>query len=292
VYRNGIGQPGNVKARQITLLQSKPLGVKEVVNPLRASGGADKETRDLARENALLAVMALDRLVSVRDHADFTRRFAGIAKAIALVVSDGRRQLVYLTIAGVDDIPIDTSSDLYQNLLAALRAAGDPDLPLRVDVRERKALVLSAKIKLLADYQWEPVVAAVRAQLLDRFGFDRRALGQPALLCEVIAAMQSVRGVDWVDVDAFGAVAQTVDDIVTGPDGSQQRTRRFLTQDDIADAIAAIVSPAQNEGAASDRLPPDVDAWPGGSDHGLLRPAELAVFTPGVADTLILNQIP
>jgi len=292
VYRNGIGKPGNVKARQITLLQSKPLGVKEVVNPLRASGGADKETRDLARENAPLAVMALDRLVSVRDYADFTRRFAGIAKAIALVVSEGRRQLVYLTIAGVDDIPIDTSSDLCQNLLATLRAAGDPDVPLRVDVRERKALVLSAKIKLLADYQWEPVVAAVRAQLLDRFGFDRRALGQPALLCEVIAAMQSVRGVDWVDVDAFGAVAQTIDDIVTGPDGSRQRTRRFLTQDDVADAIAAIVSPAQNEGQTSDRLPPDVDAWPGGSDHGLLRPAELAVFTPGVADTLILNQIP
>ncbi|HEX7552992.1 MAG TPA: hypothetical protein VF378_05525, partial [Geothrix sp.] len=46
VYRNGIGKPGNVKASQITLLASKPLGVKAVVNPLRASGGADTDTRD------------------------------------------------------------------------------------------------------------------------------------------------------------------------------------------------------------------------------------------------------
>ena len=288
VYRNGIGQPGNVKAGQIKLLQTKPLGVKEVINPLRASGGADKETRDLARENAPLSVMALDRLVSVPDYADFTRRFAGIAKASARTVSDRRRQLVYLTIAGVDDVPIDTSSDLYQNLLAALRAAGDPDLPLRVDLRELRALVLSAKLKLAPDYAWEPVVAAVRVQLLERFGFARRALGQPALLCEVIAAMQQVRGVGYVDVDAFGAVSQTQ----PGEPPTVPPTRHFLTPDDIANAVRDIVTPPQAEGPVREALPPDVDVWPGGSDQGLLRPAELAMFVPGVADTLVLNQIP
>ena len=293
VYRNGIGRPGNVKAGQITLLQTKPLGVKAVVNPLRASGGADKETRDLARENAPLSVMALDRLVSVRDYADFTRRFAGIAKALALQVSDGQRQLVYLTIAGVDDIPIDTHSDLYQNLLVALRKAGDADLPLRVDTRDLKALVLSANIKLLPDYEWEAVVGAVRAQLLASFGFDRRALGQPALLCEVIAAMQGVRGVAYVDVDAFGAIAQTVEDVTRDPDGTAHRTRRFLTQDDIAGAVDGILHPIVAEGeSTADRLPPDVPAWPGGSDRGVLRPAELVMFMPGVSDTLVLNQIP
>ena len=289
VYRNGIGQPGNVKAGQITLLQTRPLGVKAVVNPLRASGGADKETRDLARENVPLSVMALDRLVSVSDYAAFTRRYAGIAKAIALQVSDGQRQLVYLTIAGVDDIPIDATSDLYQNLLVALRAAGDADLALRVDTRDLKALVLSAKLKLLPDYEWESVVAAVRARLLDAFGFDRRALGQPALLCEVIAAMQGVRGVAYVDVDAFGAIAQTVDDVTRDANGNVHRTRRFLTQDDIAAAVSAIVGPAAT---GADRLPPNVDAWPGGSDRGLLRPAELVMLMPGVPDTLVLNRIP
>src|SRR6185369_11078741 len=80
-YRRGIGKPGNVKANQISLLQTKPLGVQSVINPLQASGGADKEDRDTARENAPLAVMALDRLVSLQDYGDFTRTFAGIAKA-------------------------------------------------------------------------------------------------------------------------------------------------------------------------------------------------------------------
>jgi hypothetical protein len=43
--------------------------------------------------------------------------------------------------------------------------------------------------------------------------------------------------------------------------------------------------------AAKDRLPKNVSVWPGGSDAGVLRPAELAIFAPAVPDTLILNQI-
>ena len=291
VYRNGIGQPGNVDAGQITLLQSRPLGVKQVINPLAASGGADKETRDLARESAPLSVMALDRLVSVADYTAFTRRFAGIAKALALRVSDGRQQLVYITIAGVDDIPIDTTSDLYQNLLAALRDAGDPDLPLRVALRELKALMLSANIKLLPDFVWESVVAAVRAQLLDTFGFDSRALGQPALLCEVIAAIQGVLGVDYVDVDAFGAVSQAASAATRLATGDTAVS--LLTQDDVVAEVSRIVSPPPVwRGRRKEREPRDVTAWPGGSDAGVLRPAELAVFMPTVSDTLVLNQIP
>ena len=125
-YRNGIGKPGNVKAGQISLLVTRPLGVKEVINPLRASGGADKENRDQARKNAPLAVKALDRLVSVQDYADFARTFAGVGKARAEELSDGRRQLVHVTIAGADDIPIDETSELFRNLRQALLDFSDP----------------------------------------------------------------------------------------------------------------------------------------------------------------------
>jgi len=292
VYRNGIGGVGNVRAEQISLLQTRPLGVKAVTNPLRASGGADKESRDLARENAPLSVMPLDRLVSVQDYADFTRRFAGIGKALAQRTSDQRRQLVYLTIAGVDDIPIDTTSDLYRNLLDALQMQGDRDLPLRVDTRELKMLVLSAKIRILPDYLWDPVVAAVRAHLLDAFGFARRGLGQWALLSEVISEIQKVRGVDYVDVDAFGAVAEKIPD--TAQDGTP--IRRPLTPAEVIAAVQLIVDPDSvlkifRSRAAKDRLPKNVDAWPGGSDAGVLRPAELVIFAPAIPDTLILNQI-
>ena len=44
VYRSGLGKGGNVKENQLSLPLTKPLGVKEVINTLRATGGADKES--------------------------------------------------------------------------------------------------------------------------------------------------------------------------------------------------------------------------------------------------------
>ncbi len=273
-YRNGIGRAGNVRAEQISLLQTRPLGVKGVINPQRASGGADRESRDLARENAPLSVMPLDRLVSVPDYADFTRRFAGIAKAVAQKTSDGQRELVYLTIAGVDDVPIDTSSDLYLNLVDALELQGDSDLPLRVDMRELRMLVLSAKIKILPDFIWEKVVVDVRKKLLVDFGFEARSLGQSVLVSEVISCMQSVRGVAYVDVDAFGSVTEQTYDA---------NSRHPSTPNDITKQVSIVSSSA----------PQNVIAWRGGRNPiqgNLPCPAELAIFTPAVPDTLILNQ--
>jgi predicted phage baseplate assembly protein len=139
VYRIGIGKPGNVPAEQISLLTTRPLGVKGVINPLPATGGADPEDRDHARRNTPLHLKALDRAVSVPDYADFARAFNGIGKARAIRLSDGRRELVHLTIAGADDIPIDTQSDLYRNLLQALHQFGDPNQPVQLDPREPAA---------------------------------------------------------------------------------------------------------------------------------------------------------
>src|ERR1044072_8764515 len=238
-YRKGIGKPSQVKADQINILQTKPLGVKSVINPLRPGGGADKKARDTARENAPLAVMALDRLVSLQDYGDFTRTFAGIAKESAKRLSDSRRQFIHLTIAGVDDIPIDPLSDLYRNLLEALRKLGDVSVPIQIDSRELIILVLSARMRLQPDYLWDPVALEVRTALLDKFGFRKRALGQPALLCEIIGAIQSIEGVAYVDVDAFGGVPEKT----TAQDG----TRQLQTLDQLAESVQKIVTPQQGK---------------------------------------------
>jgi hypothetical protein len=276
VYRNGIGKPGNVRAEQISLLVTRPLGVKDVINPLRTSGGADKEGRDLARQNAPLAVTALDRLVSVQDYADFTRMFAGIGKAVSRRLTDGRRALVHLTIAGVDDIPIDKTSDLYQNLVRALHDYGSPDTPVRVAMRELVLLVVSANVGLLPDYKWEPVVTRLRATLLDKFSFARRELGQDAVLSELITTAQAVEGVAYVDVDVFGGVPELIVD--------ENGILRLLTPKEISDAVQAmLIDKAQPTQRVRVNLaaPRDAD----------IQPAQIALLSPDVPDTLILNQI-
>ena len=282
-YRNGIGKSGNVKAGQITLLTTRPLGVKEVINPLRASGGADKESRDQARKNAPVAVMALDRLVSVQDYEDFARSYAGIGKAHAVELSDGRRQLVHLTIAGADDIPIDENSDLYRNLRQALRDFGDPYQAIRLEIRELMLIVISARIRILPEYQWEPVVTRVRTTLLDSFGFERRELGQDVLLSEVISVIQHVRGVAYVDVDVLRGIPERI------PDAKNPGQRRLLTPEEIAKQVT---EPLKDQAGTIIKEPlARITVNLADSKAGMILPAQLAFLTPDVPETLILNQI-
>jgi hypothetical protein len=208
-YRYGLGQPGNVEPVQISMLARKPAGVAKVVNPLPASGGAGAETRDQVRHNAPTAVMALDRLVSERDYTDFTCAFAGIAKASAARLSDGRREVMHVTIAGVDDCPITKNSDLYLNLCRALRRWADPLLPIQISVRRRMVLIIGARVQVLAAYRWETVAPAIQSALLDELSFEKRRLGQPLFQSEVIGIIQDVDGVAYVDVDLLEAVEET-----------------------------------------------------------------------------------
>jgi len=270
-YRQGIGKKGNVRAEQITLLSSRPLGVKEVINPLRASGGADKEGRDQARKNAPLALLALDRLVSTQDYRDFSRTFGGVGKAFASRLSDGNRELVHVTIAGADDIPIDETSDLFMNLGQALRRFGDPGLPVALAVRELVLLIVGAKVRILPDYVWEKVAPKIRAKMLETFSFENRELGQDALLSEAISAMQSVEGVAFVDVDAFGGVAEK------NADGTVRTPAELLT-----DAQTIV-----NRGEPNQRVRVNLPDFIGDE----IRAAQLAYLSPDVQDTLILNLI-
>lgn len=281
VYRSGIGKGGNVRAEQLTTLVTRPLGVKDVTNPMRASGGSDKEGRDLARQNAPLAATALDRLVSVQDYADFASMFAGIGKTAARRVTDGRRALVHLTIAGVDDIPVEKTSDLYQNLVRALHEYGDEDVPVRVAVRELVLLVASLGVGLLPDYKWEPVAARLRDTLLERFGFARRALGQDAVLSELISTAQAVEGVAYVDVDVFGGVPE----LKLDEDGML----RLLTPNEVSAAVLAMLPDQTKPGQAQPQQRVRVNlAAPRDGD---IQPAQIAILSPDAPDTLIINQI-
>ena len=206
VYRSGIGRSGNARAGQINIAVTRPVGVREVLNPIEATGGADPESRDQARLNVPLAVRALGRVVSVRDYEDFARTFAGIAKAQARLIPKGRGRTVLLTIAGDGEMDVLPTSDLYRALVEALRKYGDPLQPLAVVNREKMLMTGSARVQPHPDYEWRTVAPRVRASLLDEFSFERRQLGQPIFPSEVVAAIQRVEGVAWVDLDTLVGV--------------------------------------------------------------------------------------
>ena len=202
-YRKGSGVAGNLKAGQLSMLMSRPLGLKGAVNPEPATGGVDAEQRDEARQNAPLTVMTLDRIVSLRDYEDFARAFRGVAKALATWTWDGRQRGMFVTVAGANGAAIAEGSATYQNLVAAMRDAGDPYVPLRVQTYRPASFTLSARLTAHPDYGAENVARAVRAMLAASFAFATRAFGQPVALSEVMAAIQQVAGVIAVDIDTL-----------------------------------------------------------------------------------------
>jgi predicted phage baseplate assembly protein len=308
IYRTGIGKAGNVAAEQISLLATRPLGVKGVINPLAASGGADRERRDQARRNARLAVMALDRLVSLPDYTDFARTYAGIDKASAIRLSDGRQELIHLTIAGTDDIPIDENSDLYRGLRQALHRFGATRQAIRIATRELMLLVISAKVRLLPDYQWESVAPQVRATLLETFSFERRDLGQDVLLSEVLSTIQRVPGVAYVDVDILDNVTEGTPpaelDKLAGELGLKERivvemgrVQTYHVVERKIETLSSIAARYEMDEIDLWELNQDIqdlDNLPVGKRLAIpsrIGPAQLAYLSPEVPDTLILTEL-
>jgi predicted phage baseplate assembly protein len=199
-YRVGTGLAGLVKAGQLSLLLTRPLGTRSVTNPLAPTGAADPETLDDARTNAPLGVLTMGRVVSLTDYEDFCRAFAGIAKAQARWVWSGESRIVHVTVAGPAGAAIDPSSKLYKNLVAAIRDAGDPHQRFRLDSYESVTFQVAAILIARPDKDPDKVKAAVAAALLDSFSFGKRNLGQAVAASEVIAVIQATEGVVAVDL--------------------------------------------------------------------------------------------
>jgi hypothetical protein len=200
-YRKGIGLEGLVRAGQLDQPLTRPLGLKGVSNPIKSSGAADPESLADARQNAPLTVLTIDRVVSLQDFEDFTRAFAGIAKAGATWVWDGRYQSVFITVAGPKGAEVDPDSDLYENLVEAIAKAGDPTARYQVESYRKAFFKLRGTITVDQAYLKDKVLANVKSALRQAFAFEKRQFGQDVVKSEVIAVMQSVAGVVSVDLD-------------------------------------------------------------------------------------------
>jgi predicted phage baseplate assembly protein len=310
-YRFGTGGAGNVSANRITQPLTRPLGVTAVTNPQPATGGAVGDGPGLTRRNIPLAVSALDRLVSVQDYEDFARSRAGIGRAHAAELHDGRRKVLHVTVAGVDDVPIADDAEVLRALRASLAEYGDARLPVRVESRELVLLLLVARVKVAPDHAWEFVEPRVRAALLAKLGYPGRELGRPARLSDVLATAQSVPGVDYVDADAFTGVPasstpQELSRLATELDRPRatvparsaeyaEDTYRVTAAD--GETLTDIAARSGITLAELLRLNPDITdtaRLPKGRSVSVfrgIRPAQLALFTPDVPDTLILTEV-
>ncbi|MER7204250.1 LysM peptidoglycan-binding domain-containing protein, partial [Streptomyces sp. NPDC000188] len=276
-----------------------------------ATGGADADGPGLTRRTIPLAVSALDRLVSAADYEDFARSRAGIGRAAARELFDGRRRVLHVTVAGTDDVPLDGGSDTLRALRGALTEYGDANLPVRVDVRELVLLLVAAKVKVAPDHAWEFVEPRLRQALLRRLGYEGRELGQAARLSDVLAAAHTVPGVDYVDVDVFNGVPasatpEELTALLTDPGAPRSSVpaheatydeKIHTVRDADGETLSAVCARYGIPLAELLRLNPDItDTRRLAKGRSVvvfrgIRPAQLALLSPRAADTLILTEV-
>lgn len=202
-YRVGSGLGGMMKAEQISLLLTRPAGLKSVINPVPASGAADPESRDQARQNAPLTVMTLDRIVSRQDFEDYVRAYPGIGKAQAVSLWDGENKIVHITVAGADGNLLPASAPLMKTLIASIAGASAPGCTCRVGSFRPLSFNLAAKLLIDKHFASDEVRKAVIAVVQSAFSFATRAFAESVTKSEVLAVMQKVPGVIAVDLDSL-----------------------------------------------------------------------------------------
>lgn len=203
-YRIGTGRAGLVKAGQISLLMSRPLGLRDVINPAAPEGAEDPQSLASARGGAPVTVLTLDRIVSVRDFEDFARGFKGIARARADWLWDGEKRIVHLSVAGTDGRPVSMTSDVHINLRHAIDAARHADVAVRLASLEARSFGLQAKLAIDPAFEPDKVKQAVRNALQVAFSFDAMDFARTVSAAQVIAVIQRVRGVVALDLDHLG----------------------------------------------------------------------------------------
>ena len=202
-YRTGIGTPGLVDANQISMLTTRPLGVRAATNPLPSCGAQDAETIDDARSNATLTIMTLDRIVSLEDYQDFSNAFLGISKALAVWIWNGEQRLVLLTVAGVNGAIVEPNDDTGTALQNAIAAASEPYVTLNLQAYSPIYFRLAATVTVSPTFILSEVQTEVETALQTAFSFEARDFGQPVNLSEVITTIQNVAGVEGVLVTAL-----------------------------------------------------------------------------------------
>jgi len=199
-YRTGIGPDGEVDGGKLSLLQIRPFGVKSVTNPLAASGAAAPEVLDDARQNAPTKVLTLDRVVSIRDYADFARAFSGVGKArVDLVWSQGHR-LITLTLGTASGKPADPTSLLVSALAGAIEAERPFQWPLSLVGYRPAFFRVSMSYRRDPRYIAKDVETAIQQAMTDAFSFAQRSFAQLVSAAEIFALVQPVPGVISVDI--------------------------------------------------------------------------------------------
>jgi phage-related baseplate assembly protein len=187
----------------------------------------------------------------LRDFVDIVMASGEVAKASATWVWSGDTRMVYLTVAA--QLGGLFSRDGIARIYATITSQRDPNHPLRIGNFVRVPIVLTATLHVEPTRVTSAVLASARDTVTTALGFDAMGFGQPVHISDVYRTLQSVPGVEYVDIDMLhfkDRSATTLHDRGADTDPVQEHLRIFPARIVSGQLIAAeqawIEAPAQD----------------------------------------------
>jgi predicted phage baseplate assembly protein len=245
-YRTGHGANGNVAALAINKMPQAASFLERTFNPAAASGGADRESPDQARQQARLRVRTLERAVSLADYADLALTFICGGKAHAVMQREGdgagARRVIVVTCAAAGGNALSTPQK--EALLAYLSARSPERARIRVRDHRVWPIRLALTVNVLPSFQQAYVQRALLAAFGNDaggfFNFAQRELGADLALSDVYALAERTPGVDHVlatllhaETEAAGVADRILvpaDALATGGDATDASIGRLSLQ--------------------------------------------------------------
>ena len=213
-YRIGIAAHGPLKAGSKPQATGKLTGLDQVYLPIDVSTGADAESSDNARLAAPAKLQSLGRLVSIADYEAETRMLPNVLKANARWAAPEGTPLISLTVLTQSG----STTDLEQ-IRDALTSYNRCRGPARHAFMATNGLKQYVHVDALVGYDPSRLVEDIGKAIKlaigvsgeeangiegkdGLFALNRRDFNQSLHTSEIIASIQNVPGVEWVQLRA------------------------------------------------------------------------------------------
>ena len=202
-FRIGVGYSGLLKPGQLKNLLDKPLGVRNVTNPISAIGGEEPENIEKIRKQIPLSLMTMERLVSSSDFKNFSLCFEGIGKVDSISVWNGLLNIVYITIGSSLGEKLTNESEIFNNLKSAIEKYKDPPIRFQLLTFEMLTFNLDVTIIVSNNVNKKEIKSLIEKKLRETYSPVSRQLAQPIYKSEIILLIQEIKEVVLVNVKAF-----------------------------------------------------------------------------------------
>jgi hypothetical protein len=203
-YLTTLGPDGNLAPHRITelpdpiLVNGVPLTVT-VDNPLPATGGAEAESHEHARQLAPAVLRSTWKAVTKADYQALCMAFPGVAKAQVLDLNDDATLRIYtVRVVIAPDGGGAPSPQLKADLRAYLEERRMVTIDILVDEPVYRAVPVSAALYLYPDQDSEQVRQRALQALATHFAFDGQTFGHAVYTSDLIALLDGVAGVSHV----------------------------------------------------------------------------------------------